>query len=67
MVAWPCCHLGFPIGIILAIFYPQIIPILSTKFEPIGLLVQEKKRKVYFQGGGHGSNFLFQAKKFSFF
>ena len=42
-------HLGFPIGTILAIFELQVTPMLPTKFQVIGLLVQEKKRKIDFQ------------------
>ena len=43
--------LDFPIGMISAIFYLQVTPILPI--ESIGLLVQEKKRKIDFQDGGH--------------
>ena len=32
---------------------------LPTKFESIGLLVQEKKQKVNFQNGGHGGHLGF--------
>ena len=46
-------HLGFPIGMILAIFDPQIAPILPTKFQSIGLSVLEKKHKIDFLDGCH--------------
>ena len=51
-----CCHgshFGFPFGMILAIFDLQVTPMLPSKLVSIGLLVQEKKRKIDFQGGGH--------------
>ena len=38
-------HLGYPIGMILAIFYLQFIPLLLTKFQ----VVQEEKEKTDFQ------------------
>ena len=41
-------HLGFPIGTILAFFFLSfdipVTPMLPTKFELIGLSVQEKKQ-----------------------
>ena len=48
-------HLGFPIGMILAIFDLQITP----SVESFGLSVQEKKRKIDFQDGGHGGHLGF--------
>ena len=44
---------------ILAIFDLQFAPILPTKFKSTGLLVQEKKRKIDFQGDSHGSHLGF--------
>ena len=47
-------HAGFLFGMILAIFYLQVTPILPTKFPvKIGFSVQEKKRKKDFQDDGH--------------
>ena len=37
----------------LAIFYLQVTPILTTKFGSVHLLVQENKFKIDFQDGGH--------------
>ena len=40
-------HLGFPIGMILAIFDPQVIPMLPSKFEvnwPFGSVEEAKNR-----------------------
>ena len=70
-VTWPFCsgemrkidfqdgchggHLRVQIGMILAIFDLQVTPRLPTKFEPIGLLIQEKQ-KIDFQDGGHGGH-----------
>ena len=46
--------LGFPIGTIAFIFYLQVTPkCFLSSFESIGLSVQEKKRKIDFQDGGH--------------
>ena len=45
--------LGFPIGTILAIFDLQVTGCFLASLESIGLLVQEKKRKIDFQDGGH--------------
>ena len=39
---------------IFAIFNLQVNPMLPKSLELIGLLVQEKKRKIYFQDGGRG-------------
>ena len=47
-------HLGFPIGIILAIFDLEVTPMLPTKFGVnwlLGLGVEAKK--IDFQDGGH--------------
>ena len=41
---------------ILAMFDLQVILILPTKFEYIGLSVQEKKFKTDFQDDSHGKN-----------
>ena len=41
------------IGMILAIFYLQVTPMLPNKLESTGLSVQEKKRKIDFQDGCH--------------
>ena len=38
---------------IIAIFDLQVTPMLPSNLESIGLLVQEKKRKIDFQDGGH--------------
>ena len=46
-----CCsggHLGFPIGMILSIFYLQVTPMLPSKFG-----VNWPLRKIDFQDGGH--------------
>ena len=43
-------QLGFPIRTVLAIFNLQVTPI---SFESACLSVQEKKRKINFQDGGH--------------
>ena len=45
-------HLGFLIGMILAIFDLQVTPMLPSKFGVNCLSVQEK-RKIDFQDGGH--------------
>ena len=45
-------NLGFPIGIILAIFYLQVTSRFLPSFESIGLSVQEKKRKMHYQDDG---------------
>ena len=44
-------HLGFLIRKIFAIFDLQVTPMLPTKLESIGLLVQKKKQKIDFQDG----------------
>ena len=46
-------HLGFPISTILAIFDLQSPQCFLASLESIGLSVQEKKRKIDFQDGGH--------------
>ena len=46
-------HLGFPIGLILAIFDLQVTPILPTKFWVSWLSVQKEKFKMDLQDGGH--------------
>ena len=46
-------HLGFPIGMILAIFDLQVTLMVPSKFGVNWSLVQEKKRKIDFQDGGH--------------
>ena len=49
-------QLGFPIGMILAIFDLFLIYVIRcflASLESIGLSVQEEKRKIYFQDGGH--------------
>ena len=43
----------FPIGTIVAIFDLQVTPCFLASLESIGLSVQEKKRKIEFQDGGH--------------
>ena len=53
-------HLGFPIGTILATFDLQVTPMLPSKFGVNWPSVQEKKRKIDFQDGGHGSHLGFQ-------
>ena len=55
----PCHHLGILIGAILAIFDLQVTLRLSTKFQVNGLPVQEKKWKIDFQDGLHGSHLGF--------
>ena len=47
-------HLGFPIGTILATFDIQVTLMLPSKFEAIGLSVQEK-RKIDLHDGSHGN------------
>ena len=44
---------------ILAIFDLQVTLMLPSKFGVIGLSVQEKKRKIDFQDGGHGGHLGF--------
>ena len=45
---------------IFSIFYQQIIPqYFLPNFESIGLLVQEKKCKIYFQDGNYGGRLGF--------
>ena len=46
-------HLGLPTETILAVFDLQVSPIFPSKFESVGLLVQEKKRKIDFEDGDH--------------
>ena len=53
------CHLGFPIGTILAIFDLQITPMLHSKFGANWLSVQKKKRKIDFQDGCQGCHLGF--------
>ena len=55
-------HLGFPIGMILAIFDLQVTPMLAS-LESIGLSVQEKQ-KIDFHHGGHGAILDFRSKRF---
>ena len=55
-------HLGFPIGLILAISVLQVTPMLPTKFGSIGPLVQEK-RKIDFQDGCHGGHLGFPIRR----
>ena len=52
-------HLGFPIGMILAIFDLQATLMLHSKFGVNWPFVQEKKRKIDFQDGGHGGHLRF--------
>ena len=52
-------HLGFPIGMILAIFDLPVTSILPTKFQVSWLLVQEKMSKIDFWDGSHGSHLAF--------
>ena len=52
-------HLGFPIGMILAIFDLQVTRCFLASLESTGLSVQEKKRKIDFQDGGHGGHLGF--------
>ena len=52
-------HHGFPTRTILAYFDLPVTPILPTKFESIGLSVQEKKQYTDFQDGHHGGNLGF--------
>ena len=47
------------IGKILTIFDLQVTPVLPKSLESIGLSVQEKKRKIDFQDGGHGGHLGF--------
>ena len=49
-------HLGFPIRMILATVDLQVTSILPMNFESFALLVQEKKFKINFHDGHHGSN-----------
>ena len=53
------CHLGFPIGTILAIFYYKSLQCFLPSFKSIGRLVQEIKRKIYFQDGRYGGQLGF--------
>ena len=47
------CHLGFPIGIILAIFDLQVTLMLPTKFRVNRFLGLREEAKIDFQDGGH--------------
>ena len=49
----------FLIGTILAILDLQVIRCFLLSFKSISLLVREKKRKIDFQDGGHGSHLDF--------
>ena len=49
----------WPIGMILAIADLRVTRCFLSSFEPIGLLVQEKTRKIDFQDGGHGGHLGF--------
>ena len=51
----------------LAIFDLQVTPVRPTKFESTGLSVQEKKRKIDFQYGGHGGHRISDRNDFSYF
>ena len=54
-------HLGFPIETILAIFYSTSHPrSFLRSFKSVGLLIQEKKRKLDFQDGRHDHHLGFQ-------
>ena len=58
-------QLEFPIQIILATFDLQVVRILTTpvaSFKSNGLSVLEKKHKIYFQDGRHGSHLGFLIK-----
>ena len=44
---------------ILVIFDLHVTLMLTTKFKSIGLSVQEEKRKIDFQAGGHGGHLGF--------
>ena len=55
-------HLGFPIGMILTIFYLQVTPMLPSKFGvnwPFGSGEDAKKPKIDFQDGSHGGHIGF--------
>ena len=55
------CHLGFPIGAILAIFISTSHPDASYEFcKSTGPLVQENKRKKEFKDGRHAGHFGFR-------
>ena len=56
----PCGHLGFTICAILAILIYKSPQCVLPSFELTGLSVQEKKRKIAFQDGGHGGLLGFQ-------
>ena len=47
-------HLGFLIGTISAIFIYTLRRYFLPTFKSIVFLVQKKKRKIYYQDGGHG-------------
>ena len=46
-------------GTILAIFDLQVTQMLLASLESISLSIQEKKRKIDFQDGGHGGHLGF--------
>ena len=52
-------HLGFRIGMILAMFDLQVIPMLHTMFQVNCLSVQEKKQKIDFQDDSHACHLEF--------
>ena len=55
-------HLEFPIGKILAILIYKSTRCFQPSFESIGLLVQEKKRKIDFQDGYRGGHLGFRIR-----
>ena len=57
-------HLGFSIGIILAVLMYKSPQCYIPSFKSIGLSVQEKKHKIYFQDGGHGGHLGFRLDQF---
>ena len=52
-------QLGFPIGTILTILALQVTRYFLLSFDSIRLSIQEKKVKIDFQDGGHGSHLRF--------
>ena len=60
-----CCHLGFPINIILACFSPQVILLLQSKFQLKATKSWEEMSEIDLQDGGCGGHLGFSIGSFS--
>ena len=64
----PFSHLGFPIGLILAIFDLQVTLMLPAKFQVNRPFASGEKQKIDFQDGDHRGHLGFPTKMiFSYF